>query len=164
MSHLHTEPNQFDFTVSGFLVHDSKTLLIKHKYLPIWTPPAGHIELNETPIEALYKEIEEEAGIHSNHLTLIETSPESRQIEKDDDNRYIPLPFDMDYHNITDDHRHINLAYLLQSTTNHVEPKDGESNTFKWFTIEELEEFRETRPNIINQAIFAIQYIGKNKS
>jgi hypothetical protein len=52
----------------------------------------------------------------------------------------------------------------LRTNLNYIEPKDGESNTFKWFTIEELEEFRETRPNIINQAIFAIQYIGKNKS
>lgn len=52
----------------------------------------------------------------------------------------------------------------LNTELNQVESKDRESNTFKWFTIEELEEFRETRPNIINQAIFAIQHIGKNKS
>lgn len=52
----------------------------------------------------------------------------------------------------------------LRTAPNQFEPKDSESNTFKWFTIEELEEFRETRPNIINQAIFAIQHIGKNKS
>jgi hypothetical protein len=52
----------------------------------------------------------------------------------------------------------------LHADLNRIESKDRELNTFKWFTIEELEEFRETRPNIINQAIFAIQYIGKNKS
>lgn len=61
-------------------------------------------------------------------------------------------------------HPHTNLAYILLSSVNHTESKDGNSNSFKWFTIEELEEFRETRPNIINQAIFAVQYIGKNKS
>lgn len=52
----------------------------------------------------------------------------------------------------------------LHTELNNVEPKDREPNTFKWFTIEELEEFRETRANIINQAIFAIQHTGKNKS
>ena len=45
MAHIHTESGQFDYTVSGYLVHNNKTLLIKHKYLPIWTSPAGHIEV-----------------------------------------------------------------------------------------------------------------------
>lgn len=164
MPHLHTEPNQYDYTVSGYVVHDNKTLLIKHKYLPIWTPPAGHIELNETPIEALFKEINEESGIEQANLTLIETNTETRELLTDDLNTYIPLPFMIEHHNITETHRHVNMAYILKSASNHVEPKVGESNTFKWFTIEELEDFRETRASIINQAVYAIKYIGKHQS
>jgi 8-oxo-dGTP diphosphatase len=162
MPHIHTQQGQYDYTVSGYLVHESKTLLIKHKYLPIWTAPAGHIEVNETPIEALYKEISEEAGINKESLELLETQPVIKHAEHGDGNQHLPLPFDMDYHAIDDTHNHINLSYILKSATNHVEPKMGESNTFKWFTIEELEMFRETRPAIINQAIYAINYAGKN--
>jgi ADP-ribose pyrophosphatase YjhB (NUDIX family) len=162
MPHLHTEPGQYDYTVCGYLVHDNKTLLIKHKYLPIWTAPAGHVELNETPIEALFKEISEEAGIQRTDLELIETTHLTNTMERGSGNHYHPLPFDMEYHNIDADHRHINMAYILKSATNHVEPKVGESNTFKWFTIEELEKFGETQSSIINQAIYAINYAGKN--
>lgn len=162
MPHLHTQPGQYDYTVSGYLVHDNKTLLIKHKYLPIWTAPAGHVELNATPIEALFKEIHEEAGIQQADLELIETTPTTKTMERGKDNYYLPVPFDMEYHSIDTDHSHINMAYILKSATNHVEPKVGESNTFKWFTIEELAAFGETRPAIINQAIYAINYVGKN--
>jgi ADP-ribose pyrophosphatase YjhB (NUDIX family) len=162
MPHLHTHPGQYDYTVSGYLVHGNKTLLIKHKYLPIWTAPSGHIELNETPIEALFKEIEEEAGVHRVNLDLIETSTATKTMARGEDNTYLPVPFDLEYHAIDSTHSHINMAYILKSSTNHVEPKVGESNTFKWFTIEELAKFGETRPAIINQAIYAINYVGKN--
>jgi ADP-ribose pyrophosphatase YjhB (NUDIX family) len=162
MPHLHTHPGQYDYTVSGYLVHGNKTLLIKHKYLPIWTAPSGHIELNETPIEALFKEIEEEAGVHRVNLELIETSTATKTMARGEDNTYLPVPFDLEYHAIDSTHSHINMAYILKSSTNHVEPKVGESNTFKWFTIEELAKFGETRPAIINQAIYAINYVGKN--
>lgn len=162
MAHLHTQPGQYDYTVCGYLIHDNKTLLIKHKYLPIWTAPAGHVELNETPIEALFKEIHEEAGINQADLELMETTRDTREMERGNENYYLPLPFDMEYNHIDADHSHINMAYILKSATNHVEPKVGESNTFKWFTIEELEKFGETRPAIINQAIYAINYVGKN--
>jgi ADP-ribose pyrophosphatase YjhB (NUDIX family) len=162
MPHLHTHPGQYDYTVSGYLVHDDKTLLIKHKYLPIWTAPSGHVELNETPIDALFKEIEEEAGVHRSDLELIETNTATKTMARGEDNTYLPVPFDLEYHAIDSTHSHINMAYILKSSTNHVEPKVGESNTFKWFTIEELAKFGETRPAIINQAIYAINYVGKN--
>lgn len=31
MPHIHTGDGQFDFTVSGYLVHKNKTLLITHR-------------------------------------------------------------------------------------------------------------------------------------
>lgn len=161
MPHIHTEEGQFDFTVSGYLVHGDKTLLIKHKYLPIWTPPAGHVELDQTPIDALYAEISEEAGITKSHLKLIETTsyPANR---KRGDATELPLPFDMEYHTITDEHRHINMAYILTSDTNNVEPGPGESNTFKWFTDKELQKFDETNASIISSARYALHYVQEH--
>ena len=162
MPHIHTGDGEFDFTVAGYIVHDDKTLLIKHKYLPIWTSPSGHVEPNQTPIDALYAEIREEAGITREHLQLIETAPYPA------DRRTTPggamklaLPFDIEVHAITDTHSHTCLSYVLRSDTNNVEPGPGESNTFKWLSLDELRTFTETNDSIRSAAIFAIEHAAK---
>lgn len=162
MPHIHTADGEFDFMVSGYLVHDNRTLLIKHKYLPIWTPPAGHIEVNQTPIDALFADIKEEAGIDSSHLTIVETQKSSAKFKRGDAVR-LPLPFDLEHHSITDSHRHINLAYIVKTDTDNVEPGIGESNTFKWFTKKELDEFTETSDSIRSSALYALEYVHKEE-
>ncbi len=163
MPHIHTRDGEFDFTVAGFIVYQDTTLLIKHKYLPLWTPPAGHIELDQTPLDALYNEIREESGITREHLTLIETEKHN-VTERPAENRALPLPFDFEIHPIQNGHRHINMSYVLISDTNHVEPGPGESNTFKWFTIDELRNFSQTNSNIIASAQFAIETAAEKGS
>lgn len=163
MPHIHTGDGQYDFTVSGYLVHGDKTLLIKHKYLPLWTPPAGHIEPEQTPIEAVFAEIREETGIGASHLKLIETQPYAHSFDRGD-SVALPLPFDLEHHAITDTHRHINLSYVVLSDTDNVEPGAGESNTFKWFTSEELHDFAETTASIKNAALFALGFVAADKT
>lgn len=157
MPHIHTESGQFDYTVAGYLVHRDKTLLIKHKYLPIWTAPAGHVEVDQTPIDALFTEIGEETGIDPSHLTVIETQPCSKDFKRGEATR-LPLPFDLEYHSITDTHRHINLSYIVKTDTDDVRPGPGESNTFKWFSAEELRSFRDTNDSILSSALFALEF------
>ncbi len=162
MPHIHTGAGELDFTVCGYVVHDNKTLLIKHKYLPIWTPPSGHIEVNQTPIEALYAEIREEAGIYEDSLELLPTQTQNDAFIRTPEAEAMPLPFDFEVHNVIDGHRHINVSYVLKSSTNHVEPGEGESNTFKWFTVDELRTFKDTNNSIISSAIFAIEHVREN--
>ena len=50
-------------TVTGFLVHEGRVLLHWHRRNQIWLPMGGHIEANEDPIEAVLREVEEEAGV-----------------------------------------------------------------------------------------------------
>lgn len=157
MAHIHTANGDFDYTVAGYLVHNSKTLLIKHKYLPLWTAPAGHVEVNESPIDALYKEIDEEAGIHVSHLELIDTSPSAQGLQRSEGAVYIPVPFSMEYHTITPEHRHINMAYVLRCDTDTVHPQAGESQTYRWFSHAELEAFTETNASIRSEAMFALE-------
>lgn len=164
MPHIHTGTGELDFTVCGYVVHDDKTLLIKHKYLPIWTPPSGHIEIDQTPIEALYNEIHEEAGIAPESLELIPTQTYNKSFVRSISAEELPLPFDFEVHPVIDGHRHINVSYVLKSNTNHVEPGEGESNTFKWFTVDELRAFKDTNKSIISSAIFAIEHVRENQT
>lgn len=164
MPHIHTGTGELDFTVCGYVVHDDKTLLIKHKYLPIWTPPSGHIEVDQTPTEALYAEIREEAGIPAKSLELVPTKTYAPSFIRSITAEELPLPFDFEVHPVIDGHRHINVSYVLKSDTNHVEPGEGESNTFKWFTVDELRAFKDTNSSIISSAIFAIEHVRENQS
>jgi len=51
------------FTVTGFVVHGDKTLILWHPLMQGWAPPGGHIEPNEDPQEAVVREIREETGL-----------------------------------------------------------------------------------------------------
>jgi ADP-ribose pyrophosphatase YjhB (NUDIX family) len=50
------------FTVTGFVVHGDKTLLLWHPLMQGWAPAGGHVEPNEDPTEAVVREIREEAA------------------------------------------------------------------------------------------------------
>ena len=56
------------FTSTAFVLHpiEDKVLLHWHNKVKAWLPPGGHIENNETPVEAVKRETFEEIGIHFN--------------------------------------------------------------------------------------------------
>lgn len=157
MPHIH---ELYDFTVSGILVHDGKTLLIKHKKLPMWTPPSGHVELDQTPLDALYAEILEEVGIDRSHLTVISNNPPELPPGVLDDSERLPLPFEINVHDITDGHKHIDMGYLLLSDTAVVTPGPGESQEWKWFSREEIETFAEIPENIRARHKYALSHVA----
>lgn len=167
MPHIHAEDGQYDYTASGYIVNNDRILLIRHKKLPIWTPPSGHIELHQTPIDGMYMEIEEEAGIPKEALTLIETHTETkgfnRKTSTGAESRHIPIPFDIDEHGFGDlPHKHIDFGYILTSTTDTVTPGEDESQEYKWFTDEELASFTETTPTIIDRCRYVLSYVKEN--
>lgn len=167
MPHIHAEDGQYDYTASGYIVHNDKVLLVRHKKLPIWTPPSGHIELYQTPIDGLYTEIQEEAGISKDQLTLIETHTETKKFKREtstgQQSYYIPIPFDIDEHQYGDmPHKHIDFGYILTSATDIVTPEVGESQEYRWFSNEELARFTETTQTIIDRCHYALLYVKEN--
>lgn len=65
------ETSRKAFSVTGYLRDGSDFLLAKHRRLGLWLPPGGEIEQNESPTEALWRELREEIGeMAANHVVL----------------------------------------------------------------------------------------------
>jgi len=129
MPHIH---ELYDFVVTPFIVHEDKVLLVNHPRYNKWIPPGGHIELDEDPEEALYREIEEETGLE---VKILSTKPsvDSPGIKP------LPAPNYVEVHEANAPHKHIALIYFAVTKTDAFR-LSGEHTAMKWFTLEELEE------------------------
>ncbi len=81
MAHIHTTPGQYDLTVSAFIIrtpsptepdHQPLLLLHRHKTLAVLIQPGGHVELDETPWQAIEHEIREETGYDLDQLRVLQ--------------------------------------------------------------------------------------------
>jgi 8-oxo-dGTP pyrophosphatase MutT (NUDIX family) len=132
MPHIH---DLIDFTVAAYIVNNGKVALVNHLQLKRWMPVGGHIELNEDPEEALFREIKEETGIDKNELTVLSSKPEIVS----DGTKFLFTPSFLDIHKITDTHRHVGITYLLASKTDKLILAADEHKGLRWFNPEELE-------------------------
>jgi 8-oxo-dGTP pyrophosphatase MutT (NUDIX family) len=137
MPHIH---KLYDFVVSVFIVHKGRVLLIYHKKYNEWLPIGGHIELNEDPEQALYREIQEECGLK---VHILATAPKIKHPGV----KPIPTPDYVDAHRISDDHKHIAFIYFGISNNDRVVLHTREHREFRWVSEGELKnkELRLTR-------------------
>jgi len=137
MPHIH---ELYDFVVSAFIVHRGKVLLIYHKRYDEWLPIGGHIELNEDPEQALYREIREECGLA---VRILAEAPRIAHPGV----KPIPTPSYVDVHRISQTHKHIAFVYFAKSRTDRVRLHTAEHREYRWLTERDLvrPEFRLTR-------------------
>ena len=98
------------FTVTGFVVHRDRTLLLWHPLLRMWVPPGGHIEPNEEPVEAALREIREETGLDAELL------PREERLGVDYP-RQLAAPYTILLENspeIERPHQHVDLIYFCR--------------------------------------------------
>ena len=128
MPHIH---RLYDFVVSVFIVHRGKVLLVYHKKYKEWLPIGGHVDLNEDPEQALFKEIREECGLP---VRILSTKPSigHRGVKP------ILTPLFMDVHRITDTHKHIAFVYFGTTTNARVKLHEREHREFRWVSKAEL--------------------------
>ncbi len=171
MADLQSYNAKICYTITGFLIHDNKILLIKHKKAGIWLCPGGHIEENELPHQAVEREFLEETGIKAQAISSgLQINDSSRET--------VPAPFHMNLHWVCQDnyeHRvhgstltqyakkhwskgcemHFGMSYLMQivgdnTYTQNVEETDG----IGWFSKKEASELL-TEKMIREEMLFA---------
>ncbi len=137
MPHLHV---LYDFVVSAFIVRRGRILLVYHKKYREWLPIGGHIELNEDPEQALYREIREECGLGVRVLNR-------RPAIAHPGVKPIPTPSYVDVHRIKGRHKHIAFVYFAKALTARVRLHEREHREFRWLSRADLgrREFRLTR-------------------
>ena len=140
MSHIHTLDGQHDFTVGAYIVrYDAgtpKALLHIHKKSKMLFPIGGHIELDETPWQAVAREVAEESGYNLADLKILQQPNGIRALS---DVIAHPLPVTISDHDVTDTHFHTDLAYALVAES----PPSGlidetESQDLRWLTLNEM--------------------------
>lgn len=142
MPHIHTQPDQHDMTVSAYIVlrgqGDDKLLVHMHLKYGKLLQIGGHIELNETPWQAVAHELKEEAGYDVSELKVLQ--PTSR-IPRIDNTVVHPVPFFVNTHLIGENHFHSDLCYAFTAQAlPRSRPADGESLDLRYVTKEELNE------------------------
>ncbi|HEV7454539.1 MAG TPA: NUDIX domain-containing protein [Candidatus Saccharimonadales bacterium] len=143
MLHIHTQPGQHDFTASAYIVRtdgdEPAVMLHQHRTLGKWLQFGGHVELDESPWQAVLREIGEEAGYDLQQLKVLQ--PHIRLEKIDDTNAALsPQPAVVLTHGYADeDHYHNDIAFIF---TAHQAPgravADDESHVFQMFTRAEL--------------------------
>lgn len=157
MPHIH---EKIDFCAEVFIVYKNKVLLRMHDKLKLWLSIGGHVELDEDPVEAAYREVKEEVGLD---IRIIGDA--HGPIDNEAKNRgytYLIPPRFMGRHPVGDNHEHVVFVYFATSDTDLVNDSmlDHEKGAeTKWFTMEDLEN-TELIPNVKFYAMEALKELS----
>lgn len=138
-----------DLVVAAYIIHNNKVLLIHHKKLDKWLPVGGHIDENETPDQALKREIKEETNL--NVKIIGKTDIPLPTVKKN-----LATPFYVNVHSVGD-HDHCCFYYVCKPLNPQELNINKELNDYKWFSKEKLVGVPVDVKNQILQAFSQIQ-------
>lgn len=120
-----------DLVVAGYISHQDKVLLIHHRKLDLWLPVGGHIDENETPDQALLREIKEEVNIDVEILNENDI-PLAGNVKQN-----LATPFCVNVHSVGD-HDHCCFFYICKALDPERLKINKELKAFEWFTKDDL--------------------------
>lgn len=141
MPHIHTKSGQHDVTVSAYIIRrgeDSewRCLVHMHKKIDMLMQIGGHIELDQTPWQAIVVELREEAGYEPAELDIAQWAV----VPKLDRTITHPLPLLMNTHMAGETHYHSDTCYgFVARNVPHHAAAEGESSDLRWLTLLELQ-------------------------
>ena len=124
---------RFKMIVSGYLlfIKSGKILLLRRKntgYMDGWYGlPSGHIEDNETPVQALKREVKEESGLN---IEIVKLTNHKKYPTAE----ILPAPYGISLHSVGD-HHHMDMRYICTLKGN---KKLNGTEECKWFTLAEI--------------------------
>lgn len=121
------------FTVTTYLFHQEKTLLIQHPKFHKWMPPGGHLEENETPPEGARREVLEETG-----LEIIFFPDEQLFLKNSLERPRLCLLEIIPSFGDQPAHEHIDLIFFAQPIS--LTPISPAAHQTQWFSYGEIEQ------------------------
>ncbi len=144
------------YTATVYIISDAKprkALLLHHVKHDMWTPPGGHQEPWENPVETAIRETKEETGIDigpylqpdipaSGHAVYIQ--PPHHVLEAK-----IPARDD------EPEHYHLDMEYIVRIPEQAAVREQVKAHNIGWFTLEEIENLRtfEDIRTVLNQEL-----------
>lgn len=166
MPHIHTSPGQHDHTVSAYLFRldydEPKVMLHFHRKMNAYMQFGGHIELDETPMQALVHELREESGYDMSQVDILQPATRLNTITG---SVIHPLPTLYSTHPVGDDHFHSDIAYaVVANEAPKYSPEEGESTDLRLFTRKELIDLPDDKiiENVRETALFIFDEILGN--
>jgi len=116
------------------LIDDGKILFLKHMKFGNWMPPGGHVDVDETPIDALHREVLEETGYSINIIDSYGTD------DLKVDEMVKPIAIMLEHPDYKDGpHEHFDLIYLAAiDKTKDRKPAESSDN-MRFFDKNEIE-------------------------
>ena len=122
---------KIDLVVAGFIFDMDKVLLIHHKKLGLWLPVGGHMDRNETPDDALLREIKEETNLS------VKILGNNGINSKGNVRKNLAVPFHANVHPVGS-HDHCCFFYLCKALNPKQLKINNELDDFKWLSKKEL--------------------------
>jgi 8-oxo-dGTP pyrophosphatase MutT (NUDIX family) len=149
------------FTSTVYVVNDGALALHEHERLGKWLPPGGHVDRDELPHEAGLREVREETGLDVD-LVAPQEDIASETV------RSLPQPHhlilaDVNVHNGTVGHQHVDMVYYARAETRDLDPADGESpaSAWTWFTPADLRDHPDLDPDVVEIGAKAIESVAE---
>jgi 8-oxo-dGTP diphosphatase len=168
MAHIHTQPGQHDHTASAYIIRTDlnapKIMLHLHKKIGKYLQFGGHVELHETPWQAVTHELREESGYDIDQLRILQPANRVKSLS---DAVLHPQPASHSTHPFGGgtNHFHTDIGYaIVANQPPRHKPDDGESTTIKLLTREELAAMPESDlPDNVKQiGLFIFDYCLAN--
>lgn len=156
MPHIHNEPGQYDHTVTAYIVRNDtdepKILVHMHRKLNKLLAIGGHIELDETPWQAISHELKEESGYSLSELEILQPTPRISHLSGV---TFHPYPVSMNTHAISEEHSHSDIQYAFVAQGPPVgDVEEGESTDLRWLTQKELNELSSDTINLNTREVY----------